>query len=290
MPHRPTFDEFAALARGHTVVPVYRRLTGDTLTPVSAFCKLQEGDWSFLFESVVGGERVSRYSFLGAGPFRMYTRVILPTLSTQPGVAQVTIFGSQPFAVRVDADLDQLAARNLGLPDVQAAIARANANTAVGSISEAGRNVILDATGPLGNAAGFKPVIVTWQNGAPVRLQDVATVTDGVANDKIGSWLNGKPGEILAVFRQPDANTVDTVDKVKAALPSIQASLPPGVVLEVLQDRSLSIRASINDVMFSLGLAVLLPKRSRGPVGGMLGNFLSSPRLRLVHHCVMTLS
>jgi anthranilate synthase component 1 len=70
MPHRPTFDEFAALARGHTAVPVYRRLTGDTLTPVSAFCKLQEGDWSFLFESVVGGERVGRYSFLGAGPFR----------------------------------------------------------------------------------------------------------------------------------------------------------------------------------------------------------------------------
>src|SRR5438045_1202007 len=72
MPHRPTFDEFAALARGHTVAPVYRRLTGDTLTPVSAFCKLQEGDWSFLFESVVGGERVGRYSFLGAGPFRTF--------------------------------------------------------------------------------------------------------------------------------------------------------------------------------------------------------------------------
>src|SRR6266550_1054320 len=72
MPHRPTFDEFAALARDHTVVPVYRQLTGDTLTPVSAFCKLQEGDWSFLFESVVGGERIGRYSFLGAGPFRTF--------------------------------------------------------------------------------------------------------------------------------------------------------------------------------------------------------------------------
>src|SRR3954451_3493634 len=69
MPHFPSFDEFAALARTHSVVPVYRRLTGDTLTPVSAFCKLQEGDWSFLFESVVGGERIGRYSFLGSGPF-----------------------------------------------------------------------------------------------------------------------------------------------------------------------------------------------------------------------------
>src|SRR5215211_8565718 len=69
MPHRPTFDEFAALARDHTVVPVYRRLTGDTLTPVTAFCKIQEGEWSFLFESVVGGERLGRYSFLGSGPF-----------------------------------------------------------------------------------------------------------------------------------------------------------------------------------------------------------------------------
>jgi anthranilate synthase component 1 len=72
MPHRPTFDEFAALARGHTVVPVYRQLTGDALTPVSAFCMVQEGDWSFLFESVVGGERVGRYSFLGSGPFRTF--------------------------------------------------------------------------------------------------------------------------------------------------------------------------------------------------------------------------
>src|SRR6187397_2392430 len=72
MPHRPSFDEFAALARDHTVVPVYRQLTGDTLTPVSAFCKVQEGDWSFLFESVVGGERVGRYSFLGSGPFRSF--------------------------------------------------------------------------------------------------------------------------------------------------------------------------------------------------------------------------
>src|SRR5947207_16009469 len=72
MPHRPTFDQFAELARSHTVVPVYRRLTGDTLTPVSAFCKIQEGDWSFLFESVVGGERIGRYSFLGAGPFRVF--------------------------------------------------------------------------------------------------------------------------------------------------------------------------------------------------------------------------
>src|SRR6476659_2411024 len=69
MPHRPTFDEFAALARDHTVVPVYRQLTGDTLTPVTAFCKVQEGEWSFLFESVVGGERLGRYSFVGSGPF-----------------------------------------------------------------------------------------------------------------------------------------------------------------------------------------------------------------------------
>src|SRR3954471_1920286 len=72
MPHSPSFDEFRELARSHTVVPVYRRLTGDTLTPVSAFCKIQEGDWSFLFESVVGGERIGRYSFLGAGPFRKF--------------------------------------------------------------------------------------------------------------------------------------------------------------------------------------------------------------------------
>src|SRR5688572_31441152 len=84
MPHRPKFDEFAALARDHTVVPVYRQLTGDTLTPVSAFCKVQEGDWAFLFESVVGGERVGRYSFLGSGPFLRFQAFDRRVLIHQP--------------------------------------------------------------------------------------------------------------------------------------------------------------------------------------------------------------
>ena len=128
----------------------------------------------------------------------------------------------------------------------------------------------MDATGPLSNAADFKPVIVTWQNGAPVRLGDVATLTDGVANEKNAAWINGVRGEILAVFRQPDANTVDTVDRVKAALPQISSSLPPGVLLEVLQDRSTSIRNSINDVLYSLGLAVALVV---GVIYLFLGNF-----------------
>src|SRR5215831_2120608 len=95
MPHRPTFDEFAALAREHTAVPVYRRLTGDTLTPVSAFCKVQEGDWSFLFESVVGGERVGRYSFLGAGPFMTFEA---------SGTRTRTRIGNRPTAEAEAAD------------------------------------------------------------------------------------------------------------------------------------------------------------------------------------------
>ena len=209
--------------------------------------------------------------------------VILPNLSTQPGVAQVSIFGSQQYAVRVRADLDQLSARGLGLSDVQSAIAKANANAAVGSISEGGRNVILDATGPLSKAADFKPVVVSWVNGAPVRLEDVAAVTDGVANEKSASFLNGKRGEILAVFRQPDANTVDTVDKVKQALPLVQASLPAGVNLEVLQDRSLSIRASVNDVMRSLTIAVLL-------VVAVIYLFLGSVRATLIPAIALPIS
>ena len=126
-------------------------------------------------------------------------------------------------------------------------------------------------------------MVVSWVNGAPVRLEDVAAVTDGVANEKSASFLNGKRGEILAVFRQPDANTVDTVDKVKQALPQVQASLPAGVNLEVLQDRSLSIRASISDVMRSLTIAVLL-------VVAVIYLFLGSARATLIPAIALPIS
>ena len=156
-------------------------------------------------------------------------RAILPRISTLPGVAQVLIFGTQKYAVRVRADLDQLAVRGLTLQELQNAIVAANSTKPVGAIADQRQSSILDATGPINEAADYMPVIVACQNGAPVRISDVATAIDWVENDKIASWLNGTRAILLAVYRQPDANTVEVVDRVKAMLPAIQAELPTGV-------------------------------------------------------------
>ena len=139
------------------------------------------------------------------------------------------IFGSQKYAVRVRANLDQLAVRGLTLQELQNAIVNANSSKPVGAIADHRQSSILDATGPINKAADYMPVIVTWQNGAPVRVSDVATAIDSVENDKVASWLNGTRAIVLGVYRQPDANTVEVVDRVKAMLPAIQAELPPGV-------------------------------------------------------------
>lgn len=183
---------------------------------------------------------------------------ILPRLSTVQGIAQVLIYGSQKYALRVQADLDQLKARGLSLLELQTALANANSTRPVGSVAEGARNRILESTGPLVTAKEFSDVIVGWQNGAPVRIKDVATVVDSVENDKVANWLNGTRSIVLAIQRQPDANTVDVVDRVKALLPSIEADMPASLKLQVLNDRSISIREAIHDVLFTLGLSIVL--------------------------------
>ena len=185
-------------------------------------------------------------------------RAILPRISTLPGIAQVLIFGTQKYAVRVRANLDQLAVRGLTLNELQTAIVNANSSKPVGAIADQRQSSILDATGPITKAADYMPVIVAWQNGAPVRISDVATAIDSVENDKVASWLDGTRAILLAVYRQPDANTVEVVDRIKAMLPQIQAELPSGVEIDVLNDRSVSIRDAIEDVEFTLCLAGVL--------------------------------
>ena len=183
---------------------------------------------------------------------------IAPRVSTLPGIAQVLVYGSQKYAVRVRADLDALAARGLTIADLGNAVAAANSNAPVGSMSGPSKNTILDATGPLSRAAQYMPIVVAYQNGSPVRVQDVASAVDSVENDKVASWLNGTRAIVLAIQRQPDANTVQVVDSVKALLPTIQADLPPSVKLQVLNDRSISIREAVHDVQFTLLLSILL--------------------------------
>jgi HAE1 family hydrophobic/amphiphilic exporter-1 len=179
-------------------------------------------------------------------------------LSMASGVAQVNVFGAQKYAVRVDADPSQLAARQLGINQVADAIAAANSNRPTGTLYGPERNFVVQTQGQLMNAASYQSVVVAYRNGSPVRLNDVAHVYDGVENNRNASWSNGVPTIYLAIQRQPGTNTVEVVDGIKAMLPQLQASLPGSLTLAVRSDRSASIRESVNDIKFTLILTVFL--------------------------------
>jgi hydrophobic/amphiphilic exporter-1 (mainly G- bacteria), HAE1 family len=179
-------------------------------------------------------------------------------IGTLPGVAQVQVFGAQKFAVRIQADPAALAAKGLSFDDLITAVAGANSNTPVGTLDGPHQSFTIEATGTLPHAADYRSVIVAYRNGAPVRLSDVATPVDSVENTKVAGWYNGRRGIVLAVLRQPDANTVEVVDSVKALLPRFRQQIPPSINLEVLNDRSVSIRQSVDDVQFTLMITVVL--------------------------------
>jgi hydrophobic/amphiphilic exporter-1 (mainly G- bacteria), HAE1 family len=179
-------------------------------------------------------------------------------IGTLPGVAQVQVFGAQKFAVRIQADPAALAAKGLSFDDLIAAVAGANSNTPVGTLDGPHQSFTIEATGTLPHAADYRSVIVAYRNGAPVRLSDVATPVDSVENTKVAGWYNGRRGIVLAVLRQPDANTVEVVDSVKSLLPRFRQQIPPSINLEVLNDRSVSIRQSVDDVQFTLMITVVL--------------------------------
>ena len=183
-------------------------------------------------------------------------QVISPALSTIDGVAQVTIFGSQKYAVRVQLDPDVLAARGIGVDEVQAAVSAANANTPVGTLKNKQQTLTLQAETELSNGEQFRNIIVATRNGRPVRLGDLATVTDSVQDNQTASWYNGTRAIILGVYRQPEANTVDVVDRVRALLPSFDQQLPRATTLHVLNDRSDSIRNAVHDVQLTLLLTI----------------------------------
>jgi HAE1 family hydrophobic/amphiphilic exporter-1 len=178
-------------------------------------------------------------------------------LSTVAGVAQVLVFGSQKYAVRIQANPDQLAARNLGIDELRQAIAQANVNQPLGQFDGIHQAFAIKDNGQLTTAA-YRPLIVAWRNGAPVRLEEVATPVDGVENTRIAAWNVDKRAIVLAIQRQPGANTINTVASVKRMLPSFQANLPASISMTTLYDRSISISESIVDVQFTLLLAGFL--------------------------------
>ncbi len=184
--------------------------------------------------------------------------LISPSLSTVDGVAQVGIFGQKRFAVRVRVRTDQLSERNLTLDDLRTAIGAANTNTPVGVLEGPKQTLMVQANRQLINAREFANIVVATRNGAPVRLRDVADVLDSFESVKTANWFNGERSITLAVQRQPNANTVEVVDAVRAMLPRFAAQLPASVSMTPFLDRSMSIRAALHDVNVTLALTVVL--------------------------------
>ncbi|HZS84756.1 MAG TPA: efflux RND transporter permease subunit [Stellaceae bacterium] len=241
----------AALDVQSALTTAARKLPVEMTTPPS-FRKFNPSDFPVLFLTLASDilplSTVDEYG----------ETLIAQRVSTLPGVAQVQVYGAQKFAVRVRANPEALAAKGLSIDDLRNAVAAANSNTPVGTINGPAQTFTLEAATTLSEAAKYRPIIVAYRNGAPIRLGEVASVVDSVENDQVASWFNGKRNILLAVLRQPDANTVDVVDSVKALIPIFRAAIPPSVDLEVVNDRSVSIRNSVADVQFTLGLTVAL--------------------------------
>ena len=189
--------------------------------------------------------------------------LIAQRVSMIDGVAQVSVYGAQKYAVHVKLDPKELATRQIGTDDVTNAITNGNVNQPTGILYGKHRAFTVQANGQLAKAADYAPLIVAYRNGAPVRLKDLGQVVDGVEVDKTASWFfdrqNGlRRAIVLAIQRQPGTNTVEVVDSIKKLLPTFRQQMPPSVYMEILYDRSVSIRDSVNDVKFTLFLALAL--------------------------------
>jgi hydrophobic/amphiphilic exporter-1 (mainly G- bacteria), HAE1 family len=228
-----------------------RRLPVEMTTPPS-FRKVNPGDFPILFianiSSTVPLSTVHEYA----------DTVLAQQISQLAGVAQVQVYGAQKFAVRVQVDPEAAAARGLSLDDVRTAVSRANSSVPVGTLTGPDQSIILQASGQLEKAADYRSVVVAWRNGAPVKLNEIARVIDSVENNKIASWFNGQRSIVLGIQRQPDANTVEVVDSIRAKLPSLRAQVPAAIQLETLMDRSISVRQAVFDVQETLLIAIAL--------------------------------
>lgn len=184
--------------------------------------------------------------------------VIAQRISMISGVAQVQVFGSQKYAVRVRLNPGALASRGIGIDEVADAIDKGNVNLPTGTLSGEHQGFTVQARGQLYNASDYRHLIVAYRNGSPVRLEELGNVIDSVENNKVASWYKDTRAIVLAIQRQPGTNTVEVVDSIKKLLPDFRAQMPASVNLNILFDRSESIRDSVNDVKFTLVLAICL--------------------------------
>ncbi|MCC6347741.1 MAG: efflux RND transporter permease subunit, partial [Nitrospirales bacterium] len=179
-------------------------------------------------------------------------------ISMVSGVAQVQVFGTQKYAVRAQLDPDVLASRGIGIDEVSAAVQKGNVNLPTGALDGTHRAYTIQTGGQLYDAAAYRPLIVAYRNGAPIRLQELGRVVDSVEDNKVASWYNDTRAIILAIQRQPGTNTIEVVDSIRALLPAFRAQMPASVTLSILYDRSVSIRESVSDVKFTLVLTICL--------------------------------
>lgn len=184
--------------------------------------------------------------------------VISPKLSQLPGVARIIVSGAERSAVRIQVSPARLAAMNLSLEAARVAVVNASQNLPKGAISVDGQRLTIEANDQLLQASEYRDIVLAWRNGAPVRLGDVASVTDSVINNRLAGWYGTERGIVLFVYKQSDANIVETVDAIKAELPEIQLWLPPGIKLHTVYDRTTLIRAAVNDVKLTLVIASAL--------------------------------
>jgi hydrophobic/amphiphilic exporter-1 (mainly G- bacteria), HAE1 family len=226
-----------------------RRLPVEMTTPPS-FRKVNPSEFPILFIANISDT-------LPLSTVHEYADTVLgQTISQIPGVAQVSIYGAQKFAVRVQVDPEAAAARGLSLDDVRSVVARTNSSAPVGTLTGPKQNITLQASGQLEKAAEYRSVVVAWRNGTPIKLDEIARVIDSVENDKVASWYNGKRSIVLGIQRQPDANTVAVVDAIKERLPALRAQIPSSIQLETLMDRSIGVRQAVFDVQESLLIAI----------------------------------
>jgi HAE1 family hydrophobic/amphiphilic exporter-1 len=228
-----------------------RNLPPDMPTPPS-FQKVNPADQPILYVALTS-KTLAMYDLDEYGE-----NMIAQRISQVSGVAQVQIYGSQKYAVRVKADPKALASRGIGIDEVAAAMRSANSNLPTGALWGPNRTYTVETSGPILRADGFRPVIVAYRNGQPVRLDEIAKVYDGVENDKTAAWFVDQRAIVLAIQRQPGTNTVEVAKAVRDLLPAFQAKLPASAQLKVLFDRSESVRDSVNDVQKTLALTLVL--------------------------------
>ena len=208
---------------------------------------------------------------------------IAQRLSTIAGVAQVNIFGPQKYAVRAQLDPRALASQGLGIDEVVGAMETGNVNLPTGTLHGPNEAANVQANGQLTDAAGFRRLVVAYRNGAPVRLEQLGNVIDSVENTRIASWFNSVRGIVLAIQKQPGSNTVAIVDGIRGLLPQIEGQLPPAVKINVLSDKSVTIREAVHEVEFTLVLSIVL-------VVAVIFVFLRNVRATLIPSVAMPLS